>query len=213
MRHIFLLGDSIRMGHDGKPGYERFLRQKSAGRWAIHSPGENCQFAQYALRHVHQWAEHCPAPAIELVIFNCGLWDVLRMFGDDPLTPPEVYTLMMTRLNRRLRLLFPQAKLLFLTSTPTLEDLYTGPCLRKNADIRQYNALAQAVMERDGGAGAGPLHRGLVLPRELVGRSRPLHRRGRPGPGRDHLHRRRGRSGPQIRTAKARQESGTCSGG
>ena len=128
----------------------RFLRQKSAGRWAIHSPDENCQFAQYALRHVHQWAEHCPAPAIELVIFNCGLWDVLRMFGDDPLTPPDVYTLMLTRLNRRLRLLFPQAKLLFLTSTPTLEDLYTGPCLRKNADIRQYNALAQAVMERDG---------------------------------------------------------------
>ena len=150
MRHIFLLGDSIRMGHDGKPGYERFLRQKSAGHWAIHSPDENCQFAQYALRHVHQWAGHCPAPAIELVIFNCGLWDVLRMFGDDPLTPPEVYTLMLTRLNRRLRLLFPQAKLLFLTSTPTLEDLYTGPCLRKNADIRQYNALAQAVMERDG---------------------------------------------------------------
>ena len=37
-----------------------------------------------------------------------------------------------------------------MTSTPTLEDLYTGPCLRKNADIRQYNALAQAVMERDG---------------------------------------------------------------
>ena len=97
-----------------------FLRQKSAGRWAIHSPDENCQFAQYALRHVHQWAEHCPAPAIELVIFNCGLWDVLRMFGDDPLTPPEVYTLMLTRLNRRLRLLFPQAKLLF-------SDLHAHP--------------------------------------------------------------------------------------
>lgn len=149
MQHIFLLGDSIRMGRDGLPGYEQFLRRQTAGRWAVHSPAENCQFAQYALRHVHQWAEHCPAQGIDLVIFNCGLWDVLRMFGDDPLTPPEVYALMLTRLNRRLRLLFPQAKLLFLTSTPTVEDLYTGPCRRTNADIRQYNAIAREVMDRE----------------------------------------------------------------
>ena len=94
MKQIFLLGDSIRMGSQGTTGYEPFLRQKSLGAWVCHSPQENCQFAQYALRHVHQWAEGCPAGEIDLVIFNCGLWDVLRMFGDDPLTPPEVYDLM-----------------------------------------------------------------------------------------------------------------------
>lgn len=148
MRHIFLLGDSIRMGHDGRSGYEQFLRRQTAGQWVIHSPDENCQFAQYALRHVHQWAEHCPAQGVELVVFNCGLWDVLRMFGDDPLTPPEVYRLMLTRLVRRLRLLFPRARLLFLTSTPTVEALYTGPCRRTNADIRQYNAIAREVMDQ-----------------------------------------------------------------
>ena len=150
MTHVFLLGDSIRMGSQGTTGYEPFLRRKSLGAWVCHSPQENCQFAQYALRHVHQWAEGCPAGEIGLVIFNCGLWDVLRMFGDDPLTPPEVYGLMLRRLVARLRLLFPRAALLFLTSTPTVEARYTGPSRRTNDDIRQYNAIARSVMEELG---------------------------------------------------------------
>lgn len=148
MHEIFLLGDSIRMGNRDTAGYEPFLRQQSHGAWVCHSPAENCQFAQYALRHVHQWAEGCPAGDIDLVIFNCGLWDVLRMFGDDPLTPPEVYALMLRRLVARLRLLFPRAALLFLTSTPTVEARYTGPSRRTNSDIRRYNAIARAVMDQ-----------------------------------------------------------------
>lgn len=150
MKQVFLLGDSIRIGNGGGVGYEYFLRQQTQGRWNCWSPVENCQFAQYALRHLHQWAAECPAAEIDLVIWNCGLWDVLRMFGDGPLTPPETYELMLHRLVRRIGLLFPRAGQLFLTSTPTLEERYTGPSIRRNEDIRRYNALAQDVMSEAG---------------------------------------------------------------
>lgn len=143
MKQVFLLGDSIRLG------YEAALRGLWAGQCQVYAPAENCQFAQYALRHLHQWAAECPAGEVDLVIWNCGLWDVLRMYGDGPLTPPETYSLMLRRLVRRIALLFPKAKQLFLTSTPTVEERYTGPSLRRNADIRQYNELAQAVMAQN----------------------------------------------------------------
>lgn len=150
VKRIFLLGDSIRVGNGGDQGYEACLRALWAGRYQVCSPAENCQFAQYALRHLHEWAADCPAKEIELVIWNCGLWDVLRMYGDGPLTPPETYELMLRRLTRRIALLFPRAKQLFLTSTPTVEERYTGPSLRRNEDIRRYNRLARAVMDEAG---------------------------------------------------------------
>ena len=137
---------------DGLPGYEPALRALSAGAWEIHSPAENCRFAQYALRYAHQWAAACDREAVALVVFNAGLWDVLRILGDEPLTPPEVYRLMLARLTRRLQALFPHARLLFLTSTPTLEARYTGDSCRKNSDIRHYNAIACQVMEENGAA-------------------------------------------------------------
>lgn len=150
MDHVFLLGDSIRMGNETLSGYEPFLRSLAQGRWLCHSPADNCRFAQYALRYAHQWAAACPAGDVSLVIFNCGLWDVLRILGDEPLTPPAVYEAMLVRLTARLQQLFPRARLLFLTSTPTLEARYTGDACRKNDDIRRYNAIARGVMARAG---------------------------------------------------------------
>ena len=137
---------------DGLPGYEPALRALTAGAWEIRSPAENCRFAQYALRYAHQWAAACHRETISLVVFNAGLWDVLRILGDEPLTPPEVYRLMLARLTRRLQALFPRARLLFLTSTPTLEARYTGDSCRKNSDIRRYNAIACQVMEENSAA-------------------------------------------------------------
>lgn len=150
MQQIFLLGDSIRIGNHGAPGYEAYLRRLWEGKYQVWSPAENCQFAQYALRHLSSWAEACPAEEIDLVIWNCGLWDVLRMYGDGPLTPPETYEQMLRRLVRRIRLLFPRAGQLFLTSTPTVEQRYSGPSVRRNEDIRQYNDLAAGVMDASG---------------------------------------------------------------
>ena len=70
MDHVFLLGDSIRMGNETLSGYEPFLRDLARGRWLCHSPADNCRFAQYALRYAHQWAAACPAEDVSLVIFR-----------------------------------------------------------------------------------------------------------------------------------------------
>lgn len=141
MKHIFLLGDSIRLG------YETALQQLAGPQIRFWSPEENCRFAQYVLRYAHQWAEACPAEQVELVVWNCGLWDVLRIMGDEPLTPLPVYGDFLLRISRRLGQLFPVARQLFLTSTPTVEARYTGHSCRRNRDIEAYNAAARSVME------------------------------------------------------------------
>ena len=73
MKHIFLLGDSIRLG------YETALQQLAGPQIRFWSPEENCRFAQYVLRYAHQWAEACPAEQVELVVWGAK--------GSCPVTP------------------------------------------------------------------------------------------------------------------------------
>lgn len=82
MKTVFLMGDSIRMG------YDRYVRDALADEAAVYYPSENCRFAQYTLRNAHEWIEKdCQPERVDVVHWNAGLWDVLRLFGDEPLTP------------------------------------------------------------------------------------------------------------------------------
>ena len=82
MKTVFLMGDSIRMG------YDRYVRDALADEAAVYYPSENCRFAQYTLRNAHDWIEkECQPECVDVVHWNAGLWDVARLFGDEPLTP------------------------------------------------------------------------------------------------------------------------------
>jgi acyl-CoA thioesterase-1 len=143
MRKIFLVGDSIRMGYDSIVG------EKLSGRAEVFYPGQNCEFAMYTLRHLHEWAENAGnREEISLVHWNNGLWDVLRQYGDEPLTPPDVYAGLLRRIYRRIGILFPAAKVIFALSTPLVEGMNKNPVFqRTNDDIRKYNAIAEGVMK------------------------------------------------------------------
>ena len=111
MKNILLIGDSIRAGYDS------YVKESFEGIANVYYPGENCRFAQNVLRSLHEWIEDTDQDRIDIIHWNAGLWDTLRLFGDDPLTPPEMYGEMIRRVDKRLRFLFPNAKMVFATST------------------------------------------------------------------------------------------------
>ena len=112
MKKIVLIGDSIRMG------YDKYVKDALSGIAEVFYPSENCRFAEYVLRNVHEWKNNGKwGDDVDLVHWNAGLWDVLELFGDEPLTSISYYGEAIARIDKRLRMLFPKAKLVFATST------------------------------------------------------------------------------------------------
>lgn len=141
MKKIVLLGDSIRMG------YDKYVKDALEGVAEVYYPSVNCKFSQFMLRNVHDWKKKGEWPDdVDLVHWNAGLWDVLEMYGDAPLSSPAHYEDMIVRIDRRLRLLFPQAKLVFATSTAVREEGYKGKLRRHNAVIEKYNEIARRAL-------------------------------------------------------------------
>ena len=141
MKKIILLGDSIRMN------YDKFIKESLEGSAEVYYPKENCRFTQFMLRMLHVWKENNEWPDdVDLVHWNVGLWDCYELFGDGPLTSDDYYKEMIARINRRLRLLFPKAKLVFATTTAVLEDAYPENRCRHNAVIERFNALAREAL-------------------------------------------------------------------
>ena len=145
MKKIILIGDSIRMG------YDKYVKDALEDEAEVFYPPENCRFAQYVLRTVCDWQNDGKwGSDADLVHWNAGLWDTLRLYGDDPLTPPEMYGIMIKRIDKRLRLLFPNAKMVFATSTRVQEHRYGKNFKRYNKDIEEYNRIAvEALKDTD----------------------------------------------------------------
>ena len=150
MKNIFLIGDSIRFGAGEKVcGYGVCVKEKLAGKAEVYAPDENCRFAQYTLRYLHEWASKVPAKDIDIVHWNNGLWDLLHLCDDDaPFTPVEQYVQTLERIYRRIRFCFPNAKkIIFAANTPVIEAWGRQGFMRYNKEIEQYNAAAKALVE------------------------------------------------------------------
>lgn len=147
MKKIILIGDSIRMG------YDKYLTEQLEGQAEVFYPSENCRFAQYVLRHLHDWKNNHNFPDdADVVHWNAGLWDSLTLFEDGILTPVEVYKDTIKRIDKRIRLLFPKAKVIFATSTRVIEERFPEPnvSIRRNADTEMLNAAAiEALKDTD----------------------------------------------------------------
>ncbi|MBE5812126.1 MAG: SGNH/GDSL hydrolase family protein [Clostridiales bacterium] len=152
MRKIFLIGDSIRYGTSGNEGYKNgygyYVKQKLVDKAIVYQPDENCRFLQYTLRYLHEWARKLGiGENIDVVHWNNGLWDVLRLFDDEPLTSLEMYKIMLERVYKRIKNLFPNAKIIFALTTPVIEEMMDVDFYRKNIEIEQYNQAAIEVLQ------------------------------------------------------------------
>lgn len=137
MKKVILIGDSIKFG------YFKYVQTALDGVAEVNHPKSSAMFGEYMLRFVHEWKKEYGWPDdVDLVHWNVGLWDALELFGDKPLTSLDYYEDVIGRLHKRLRMLFPKAKLVFATSTAVQEELYWDEFRRHNANIEAYNAAA-----------------------------------------------------------------------
>ena len=144
MKNILLIGDSIRMG------YDKGIKAALEGRANVVFPEDNCQFACYVFRYFHEWFSGVDGREIDLVHWNAGLHDVLRLFGEEPTTPLEVYEYYIERTCLRMKKLCPGAKFVFATSTSVVSDKMAPDFMRYNEDIEKYNDAAVRIVKKHG---------------------------------------------------------------
>ena len=145
MKNIVLYGDSIRMG------YDKYVKEALSGEADVYYPSENCRFAVYTLRYIAEWKTKGGYPDdIDLVHWNAGLWDVTEMYGEEPLTRIDAYADLILRIYKRIRFIYPSAKIVFATSTAVREEGYNKSFKRRNSVIRDYNRAAiEALKDTD----------------------------------------------------------------
>ena len=146
MKKVVLIGDSIRGGYDK---YARIALKDTA---EVFYPNENCRFTTYILRNLVLWKKELNwGDDIDLVHWNAGLWDCLTMIDGENLVTLDVYKKNIDRICRQIKVLFPKAKMIFATSTPCIERLFTGDVKRKNSETVLYNAAACEIVKNHGG--------------------------------------------------------------
>ena len=141
---ILLLGDSIRQLYC--PYTEEALRGKAEVKWPVK---ENCQSSQNILISLARWRGLVASPKV--VQFNCGHWDAAHWDGDaEPLTSVEEYARNVRQIIRRIRLYWPEAKIVFATTTKMNPSGKQGRNVRTTESIRLYNAAAVKVAQEEG---------------------------------------------------------------
>ena len=142
---ILLLGDSIRLG------YGQIVREKLKDIAEVFYPEENCRFAYYTLRGICDWVKTVPDPAeVDIVHWNNGLWDLGQRDGREPLTPIDVYAATIGRIADEIRHYFPNARIVFATTTPLNPAVKSDWHTRGEPEVVRYNKAAiQALKGRN----------------------------------------------------------------
>lgn len=144
MKNLFLVGDSIRMG------YDKSVKKTLEGKANVIFPEENCRFAAYVLREFHEYLKDIKGEDIDVVHWNAGLWDCLRLFGEEPQTPIDVYEYYIERICIRIKKICPNAHVIFATSTSVLSEKMSSDFKRYNEEIEKYNEVAVNVVKKYG---------------------------------------------------------------
>ena len=143
-KNVLLIGDSIRIG------YDKEIRKALEGKVNVVFPEDNCQFAAYVCRYLHEWFDGVDGKDFDVVHWNAGLHDVLRLFGEEPNTPIEIYEYYIDRICQRIKKLCPRAKVIFATSTSVISERMTADFKRYNEDIETYNEAAVKIVKKYG---------------------------------------------------------------
>lgn len=144
MKNVLLIGDSIRMG------YDKSVKQTLENIANVYFPNENCRFASYVLRYFHEYKAMVKTGEIDIIHWNAGLWDCLRLFGEEPHTPIEIYKYYIERICIRIKQLCPNAKVIFATSTRVQTEKMSSDFIRYNNEIEQYNTAAVEIVKKYG---------------------------------------------------------------
>lgn len=106
----------------------------------------------YVFRYFHEWINsfRLKGEDVDVVHWNAGLHDCLRLFEEEPNTPLDIYEYYMERTCIRIKKICPNAKVIFATSTAVISENMTKDFMRYNKDIEKYNEVAVKVAEKHG---------------------------------------------------------------
>lgn len=169
MKKVLLLGDSIRTG------YAPFVRDLLDGKAEVFIPDANGAFLQNTLRFLQDWQADLGLTDgnVDIIHWNNGLWDCGHLgvgktfeltcesavvtnadshnvYEEESLTPPDIYAYFLDRVYRRIKTLFPKAKVIFALTTNIMDEELPGVLMRKNSEIREYNRIAMDVLSKYG---------------------------------------------------------------
>jgi len=140
-KNIFLIGDSIRIG------YCRTVKELLAEEAEVFYVTENCRNTQYVMTGLLTWIHEFSDPSkIDIVHFNCGHWDAAQFAGNEPLTTEAEFRRNIRLIIESIRNLFPNAKIVFATTTPMNPVNRECVCPRSTEDIIRYNQIAEEVV-------------------------------------------------------------------
>ena len=144
MKNVLLIGDSIRLG------YDKSVRKTMEHEVNVYFPEDNCRFANYVLRYLHEYKELLGGETADVIHWNAGLWDCLHLFEEEANTPLDIYAYYIERICVRMKKLFPEAKVIFATSTSVQTELMDKDHKRYNEEIEIYNKIAVDVVSKYG---------------------------------------------------------------
>lgn len=145
MKHITLLGDSIRLG------YQDTVKATLKEQAEIWSPDDNCM---HSVHHLFNLAWYLERPA-DVIHFNFGLWDCRRLGRNrtENAVPVEVFTRNLDFILEKVKA-GTRATLIWATITPVVQDRYNArfnqpfdPC-RIASDVDLYNAAAAPILQK-----------------------------------------------------------------
>ena len=146
-KSILMIGDSICRG------YSPFVREEFEESFDVIYPADNCRNSQYIITTLLTWVNEIEDKSnVEVVSFNCGHWDIAHWNGDnESLTSIAEYEENIKKIIRQIKNFFPNAKILFFTTTPMSPD-YNMDSInpRSNDEIKRYNAVAVRAAKDSG---------------------------------------------------------------
>ena len=144
MKKILLIGDSIRAG------YDKYVKMALDGIAEVEYSQDCNRFASFVLRMIPEFCKTY-GKDLDLVHWNAGLWDCLRLDDGVIFSDIEVYKSYIERTCASLKRHFKNASFIFATSTSVIEEGYNKNVMhRLNSDIEAYNAAALEIVTRHG---------------------------------------------------------------
>lgn len=140
---VFMIGDSMRMGCC--ENVKKYLSDVAN----VFYPEENCRYTQYTYVNLVPWANALPDwNDVDVVYWNNGHWDIAHWDDDGAsLNSVDIYCNMLTRIYDKLRKMFPNAKIIFSTTTPMNPANIPWINWRTTEEIKEYNNAALKTLE------------------------------------------------------------------
>lgn len=139
-KQVLLIGDSIRVG------YCEFVKENLKDLADVYYPSENCRNTQYIITALRSWRTLCDPEKVNVIHFNAGHWDVAHWSNiGDSLTTLDEYGKNLCKIIAIMRLLYPNAKIIFATTTPMNPNHSETINPRTTKEIIEYNNIAKKV--------------------------------------------------------------------